>query len=245
LIPESISIVPQLSMLPFPRLVSVSGALVALVVALALIFAGRYIIRVVAFFGVGIAFASAGAAFGAVILGIVGFVIGGIFGFFLGGILSFFLLPLAVGVASGLVAYELLQAIVHLYPVSILGGLIFFFVAFFLSMKFLALATAVFGSLILLDVLEFFHFPPLVGLIIAFLMGVIGFWIQDGFESKVSQGYKFASWSRNTPPSAAVSVQGPSGSSAAPTTRRCAYCGSGVDSNEAFYCPNCGGSLGN
>ncbi|HYB03706.1 MAG TPA: hypothetical protein VED17_04545, partial [Nitrososphaerales archaeon] len=96
-------------------------------------------------------------------------------------------------------------------------------------------------------VLVFFHFPGVVALLIAILMGVIGFWVQDGFESKGRQGSKFASWSKSSPPPSAVSVNPPgpssSTSTASPTVRYCAYCGSRVDNPTAMYCPNCGASI--
>jgi zinc-ribbon domain len=210
---------------------------VALVVALALIFAGRFVIRVVAFFGVGIAFASAFAAFGAVILGGVGLVLGGIVGFFVGAILSFFLLPLAIGIATGLLAYKLMQALFHIYVLSVIIGVVLFIVGLALSMKLLALAAVIFGSLLLFDVLVYFHFPALIAILVAGLIGVIGFWAQDGFESKGQQGYKFSSWSRAAPPPTAVPVNPKSSSGG---VRYCAYCGSRIENPEAQFCPNCG-----
>ena len=220
------------------------AALVALVIALALIFAGRFVIRFIAFFGVGVAFASAAAAFGALILGIFGFVIGAIVGFLVGGVLSFFLLPLAIGVATGLLGYDLSQLFVHVYPVSVAVGVIFFLVGLLLSMRLLALASVIFGGLLLFDVLVFFHFPPLVALLIASLMGIIGFWTQDGFEQKGRQGYRFASWSRSPPPYSAVVVSSPPPSQPANgTVRRCSYCGTPIDNQVAVFCPNCGARL--
>jgi len=243
LTPGYFEFVRQLAIVTFPKLLSLGGGLVALAIALALIFAGRYIIKVIAFIGVGIAFASAAAALGAVILGILGLVLGGMVGFFIGGILSLFLLPLAIGVASGFIAYDLMQLFFHLYPVSIIVGVIFFVIGLVFSMKFLTLATATFGALLLFDVLVFFHFPPLIGLVISFLMGVIGFWTQDGFERKGPQGTKFSSWSRNPPPTSAVPVHAAAESMNA-SVRHCSYCGAAIDSKEALFCPNCGARLG-
>jgi hypothetical protein len=229
-----------------PRIASVGAALVGLVVALALIFAGRFLIRIIAFLAVGVVLGSAAAAFGATILGIFGFVFGGIIGFLVGGVLSLFLLPLAIGFATGLVVYDLSQTFVHLYPISLVLGVIFFIVGLFLSLKLLALASVVFGSLLLFRVLVFFHFVPTFAFLIAILMGVIGFWIQDGFENKGRQGYRFSSWSRGPPPPSAIPINPPASSSVSsgPTTvRYCAYCGTKVENPTALYCPNCGASL--
>jgi hypothetical protein len=231
-----------------PRIATESAALVGLVIALALIFAGRFLIRVIAFLAVGVALGSAAAAIGSTYLGIVGFVLGGVIGFFVGGFLSLFLLPLAIGFATGLVVYHLAQTLVHVYLLSVALGVIFFVVGLFLSLKLLALASVVFGGLLLFDVLVFFHFPGAIALLVAILMGVIGFWVQDGFESKGRQGSKFSSWSKSSPPPSAVSVN-PSGASSSTspsssTARYCAHCGSRVDNPTAVYCPNCGASLG-
>jgi hypothetical protein len=226
--------------LVLPRIATVGAALIALVVSLALIFAGRFVIRVIAFLAVGIAFASVAATFGAAILGVVGFVLGGIVGFFIGGVLSFFLLPLAIGIGAGVIAYDLSQMFLHAYAVSVVLGIIFFIIGLIVSMKLLALAAVIFGGLLLLDVLYYFHFPPLLALLVAILMCVIGFWVQDGFESKGRQGYKFATWSKNAPPASAVPVAPPTSG-----VRYCAYCGSRIDNPSAVFCPNCGASLGN
>ncbi len=190
----------------FPRIATVGAALVALIIALALIFAGRFLIRAIAFVGVGVAVGSAVAVAGATILGIVGFVLGGIVGFVLGGILHFFLLPLAMGIATGLVAYHLSQLFIRIIPISLVLGIAFFLIGLLLSLKLLSLASVVFGGMLLFDVLLYFHFSPLISLLVAILMGIIGFWVQDGFESKGRQGYRFSSWSEATPPPSAVSV---------------------------------------
>lgn len=232
---------------PVPRIATAGEALIALVVALALIFAGRFLIRAIAFLAVGFAFAILAATFGSTVLGVVGFVLGGIFGFIVGGVLSLFLLPLAIGLGMGLVAYRLSQLFFHIYPLSIVLGVIFFVVGLALSMKLLALASVVFGSLLLFDTLSFFHIPPLLGLLVVVLMGIIGFWVQDGFESKGQAGSKFNSWSRNAPPQSAIPVNpaSPTSSQAqAGGVRYCAYCGSRVDNPTAAFCPNCGAAFG-
>jgi zinc-ribbon domain len=222
-----------------PRLASATAAFVLMVVALGLIFAGRYIIRVIAFFAVGLVFAAATAAIGAIVLGIVGFFIGGLFGFIVGALASFVLLPLAIGFATGIMAYNLTETFVHIYALSVLVGIVIFFLAIFLSMKLLSLATAVFGSLILFNVLAFFHFPVILSAAVAALLGAIGFWTQGGFENR--QGAKFASWTRNPPPSDAVTVNSP------PQNQRaleyCPRCGTRIEKPGSDFCPNCGASL--
>ncbi|HXQ92925.1 MAG TPA: zinc ribbon domain-containing protein [Nitrososphaerales archaeon] len=224
-----------------PRIASVSSALFVLLVSLSLIFAGRFVIRIIAFFGVGIVLAAAAASVGAIILGVVGLVIGGIIGFVVGGFLSFVLLPLAIGVASGLVAYDLTQGFVHIYPISVIVGVFFFILGVLLSMKLLSLATVVFGSLLLFDSLIFFHFPLAIALIVSVLMGLVGFWVQDGFEKNHRTGHQFVGWSKRNPPASAVPIN-PS-TSTRQAVRYCSQCGSEIDNPATKFCPNCGTSL--
>jgi hypothetical protein len=249
LISEQLGLVTSLAIRNLiPRIASVSSALVVFIVALALIFAGRFVIRVIAFFGVGIVFAAAGASFGVFILGLFGLVIGGIVGFFVGGLLSFILLPLAIGVASGLVAYNLTELFVHVYFLSVIVGVVFFIVGVLLSMKLLSLATVIFGGLLLIDSLLFFHFPPLIALLVSIVMGLIGFWTQDGFEKNHRSGYQFVGWSKSSPPGSAVPINTAAASS--PSAGReavqfCPQCGTRINDPNIRFCPNCGASLNN
>jgi hypothetical protein len=207
-----------------------------------LIFAGRHIIKIIAFFGVALIFAAASAAIGAVVLGVVGFIVGGFFGFIVGGIASFVLLPLAIGFATGIVAYNLTQNLVHLSVVSAVIGVLFFVLGIFLSLKLLSLATAVFGSLVLFNVLAFFHVSPVFSAIIALALGAAGFWIQGGFGK--SQGTKFVSWSRTPPPASAVSANSRAiHANQAPAPKHCSHCGSAIENPASQFCPNCGASL--
>ncbi|MDA4111045.1 MAG: zinc-ribbon domain-containing protein [Thaumarchaeota archaeon] len=221
-----------------PRIASVTAALILFVVALALIFAGRFVIRIIALFGVGLVFAAASATIGGLVLGIVGFVIGGLFGFIVGALASFVLLPLAIGFATAIIAYNLTQSLVHIFPLSILAGVVVFIIAILASMKLLSLATVVFGSLILINVLVFFHFPAILSTLSAVLIGVVGFWIQGGFENR--QRAKFASWTRNPPPPNAVPLNS---SPSKPGADHCPRCGTKIENAGAQFCPNCGTSL--
>jgi len=227
---------------PIPRTLSFTSAVLALVVALALIFAGRYIIRGLAFIAIGFVFAAAGATFGTVILGFVGTVLGAFIGFVLGGLLSFVLLPLAIGIATGLLAFNLAQALFHVYLLSLILGIVFFCVGVVISTKLLALATAFFGSLLLFEAMIYFNVSPFIAAATAVVMGAIGFWVQGGFKSR--QAAKFVSWSRNPPPPTAVRIQSPPSAANSDSSRYCPRCGTRIESNSgAAFCPNCGASL--
>ena len=221
-----------------PRRLDLFSALVLLAISLALIFAGKQIIRVIAFIAIGLAVGAAFAAGGTLILGVVGFVIGGILGFIIGGLLSLVLLPLAIGIGIGLVAYDIMQAILHVYIFSLIVGVIFFVIGIIISLKLLALATAFFGALLLFDALLFFGVPGILALLLCIILGVIGFWVQGGFKSR--QGSKFVTWSNTPPPAGAVRVN--------PQTQSnvvyCPHCGTRIENPGATkYCPNCGGPL--
>ena len=224
-----------------PRLVSLPTALLFLVVSLGLIFAGRYVVRVIAFFGVALIFAAAAAAIGALILGILGFVAGGIFGFIVGGIASFVLLPLAIGFATGIVAYNLTQNLAHVFAFSVVIGTIIFFLGIYLSMKFLSLATATFGALILFNVLLYFRVTGLLSAGISLVLGGAGFWLQGGFGERKES--KFVSWSKVPPPASAKPVNPPRTPDRRSTAAYCPRCDSRIDNSASLYCPNCGASL--
>ena len=220
----------------FPRIASTTYALVLLLASLAMIFAGRWIIRAIAFITIGLVFGFAGATFGATILGPFGLFLGGILGFIVGGLLSLVLLPLAIGLGTGYIAYSLFQSFVHVYIFSIIVGLIFFVIGIILSSKLLALATAFLGALLLADVLIFFHVPSLIAVLAALVLGAVGFFVQGGFRNR--QRANFVSWSSASPPANAVRV----GSQRA--TQYCPHCGARIDSSDAAsFCPNCGSSL--
>jgi zinc-ribbon domain len=243
------SILSQLSRDLFPTTLTPLSAIVFLVVALALIFAGRYIVRVIAFVGVGLVFAAVGAAFGAVVLSVFGLVLGAILGFIIGGLLSLVLLPLSIGIAVGLIVYHITLAISGIYLLSLVIGVIFFIIGIALALRLLSLATAVFGAFLLFDVLAFyFHIPGLIALLVAIFFGALGFWVQGGFEHRT--GAKFVGWSSTPPPAGAVRVsRSPAKSSASVSgtsssgATYCAHCGTRIDSPTASFCPNCGASL--
>jgi hypothetical protein len=222
----------------FPSTLTLPEAMLLLAVALALIFAGRQVVRVIAFIGVGLVFAAAGAALGTIILGVFGLVAGALIGFIIGGVLSLVLLPLAMGIAIGLIAYHLLLAFTGFYLLSLVIGFVFFIVGIILSVKLLSLATAAFGAFLLLDVLTvFFSIPSWIAFITALFFGALGFWVQGGFEHK--GGTRFVGWTRSAPPASAVRVA----SSSEGTTTYCPNCGTRLSQSSASFCPNCGASL--
>ena len=228
-----------------PRGLSLVSALLLAAVSLGLIFAGKQIIRVIAFIGIGLVVGAAFASAGAVVLGIFGLVAGFVLGFVIGGLLSFVLLPLAIGIGIGLAAYRIAQVIAHVYIFSVIVGVIFFVIGIIISLKLLALATAFFGALLLFDALIFFDVPGLFAALICVVLAVVGFWVQGGFKER--RGSQFVTWSSVPPPASAVKVN--PGSSSATSSQNagvvyCAHCESRIENPSATtYCPNCGAPL--
>ncbi len=207
------------------------SAIVLFIVSLALIFAGRRIIRVIAFFAVGLVVAAIGAAALGLFLGIFGILLGGFLGFILGGILSLLLLPLAIGIGLGVIAYNLTQTLVHIPLFAFIVGAIFFIVGVILSSKLLALATAVFGALILFNVLIFFGVPSILSAPAVIVLGALGFWVQGAFSHPY--GSKFVTVRTYGPPPP------PSSGGVRQVNKHCPKCGASMPVSAGF-CPNCG-----
>jgi hypothetical protein len=137
----------------FPHIVSGIGgdvfAVILLLVALALLFAGTAVIRLLAFFVVGLAGAAFGLGLGALLLGIIGALIGGV------------------------------RDLTHSTILAVIAGLILFIAGVALAVKLMSLVTAFLGGVILYGVLLFFGASPLVAAVLSLLMFVAGFVTQE------------------------------------------------------------------
>jgi len=166
----------------FPHFISGLGgsvfALVLGVVALGLIFAGRSIIKGLAFLVVGLAGAGFGIALGGSILGIVGAAVGGVAGFLLGGLIGLLLVDVGMGLAMGYYAYLATRYLTHSLPLAVVVGIVLFFVGVAISSKLLELVTALIGGLVLYSVLVFFGLAPLDSAIVSILLAAVGFFVQ-------------------------------------------------------------------
>jgi hypothetical protein len=167
----------------FPHFISGLGgsafALVLGVVALALIFAGRSIIKGLAFLVVGLAGAGFGVAVGGSILGVVGAVIGGVAGFLLGGLIGILLVDLGMGLALGYFAYLATRYLTHSLLLAVVVGIVLFFVGVAISSKLLELVAAIIGGLVLYNVLVFFGLAPFDSAVVSILLAAAGFFVQQ------------------------------------------------------------------
>ena len=154
-----------------------------LAVSLVLIFAGRTVVKVLAFLVVGLIGASIGGELAAQYLtgtGSLGTVLGVVLGFVFGGLLGVTLVAVGIGLAIGYAAYVLTADLVSGSTVPLIVGFIFFIVGLALYNKILSFVTAVAGGLLLFDVLELYGLDPAVSVIVAGVLTVLGIWVQEG-----------------------------------------------------------------
>ena len=158
--------------------------LTMLVVALLLIFAGRTVVKVLAFLVVGLIGASIGGMLGAQYLtsiGWAGILLGALIGFIAGGLIGVLLVAVGIGLAVGYAAYLLTLDFVASTTVAIVVGVVFFIIGLALYGKILSLITALAGGLLLYDALRLYGLDPTLTTIIAVLVTLAGIWVQYGF----------------------------------------------------------------
>jgi hypothetical protein len=176
---------------PFPHFISgLGGSVFALVlglVALALIFAGREVIKGLAFLVVGLAVAAFGVATGGLLLGVVGAIVGGVAGFLVGGLIGLLLVDFGMGLALGYFAYLVTRFLTHSLILAVIVGIILFFVGIAISSKLLELVTAAVGGLVLYSVLVFFGVVPFDSAVVSLLLAVVGFFVQRSRRQKGEQ----------------------------------------------------------
>ena len=138
---------------PFGHIAGFPDSLLVLIllgISLGLMFAGRTLIKVLAFLVVGLVGATLGAALGTTYLGGIGWILGAVAGFFVGGIVGFLLLALGIGAALGYVSYVITLDIVKSSGAALVAGVVLFVVGVVLYGKILGLVSAVLGGLLFL-----------------------------------------------------------------------------------------------
>jgi len=155
--------------------------IIMLAVSLLLIFAGRKVVKVLAFLVVGLVGASIGGILGAqylASLGSLGRILGVLIGFFTGGLIWVVLVAVGIGVAAGYAAYLLTLDIVPDTSVAIVIGIVFFIVGLALYNKILSLVTAVVGGFLLYDALRLYGLNLTLSTVMAMLVALAGIWVQ-------------------------------------------------------------------
>jgi hypothetical protein len=170
-----------LPLYPFPTLpgdLSLLSIAILLGVSLALIFAGRIVIKGIAFILVGLGAALVGSSLGSLFMGTTGALLGGVLGFVAGGVLGVILLPLSIAFALGYAGYTLGGNSLSLGALSIVVAVVLFVIALVLSGKILALVSTVLGCLILFNLAILEGLDPLAATVAVFIMGAMGFIVQ-------------------------------------------------------------------
>ena len=155
--------------------------IVMLVVSLLLIFAGRKVVKALAFLVVGLIGASIGGILGAqylASLGVLGNLLGILIGFFVGGLMGIVLVALGIGVAVGYGAYLLTLDIFSSRTAALVVGIVFFIIGLALYSKILSLVTAVAGGFLLYDALRLYNLNPIVSTVLAVVVTLAGILVQ-------------------------------------------------------------------
>lgn len=181
-----------------------------LVVSLALVFAGRKVVKVFAFLLVGLIGASIGGILAAQYLmglGTLGTLLGVLAGFLLGGMIGLLLVAVGIGLAVGYGAYVLSSSFVSGTTVPLIVGFIFFIVGVALYGRILGVITALAGGLLFFDVLTLYGLGSTLSIALAVVVTLAGIWVQEGLGR------------RKTPPTAS-NVGGQQSSSSPRSARR-------------------------
>lgn len=173
---------PELVASFFPHALSGAGgfvfALILTLVALALMFAGRSVIKGLAFLAVGLVGAAFAASLGGQFLGLIGTVLGGIIGFLVGGVIGIWLVEVGMGLALGYLAYLVTRYLTGSLLLAVAVGVVLFFVGLAISGRLLELVTAALGGLVLYGVLVYFGAPSFDAGLFSLVMAVAGFCVQ-------------------------------------------------------------------
>jgi len=151
-----------------------------LVVSLLLIFAGRKVIKALAFLVVGLIGSSIGGMFAAhylTSLGSFGTVLGVLIGFVAGGLIGLLLVRVGIGLAVAYAAYLVTVDIVSSTVAAFVVGFVFFVVRWILYNKILSLVTALAGGFLLYDALRLYGLNPTISTILAVLVTLAGIWV--------------------------------------------------------------------
>ncbi len=146
--------------------------------SLVLIFAGRTLVKVVAFVVVGIAGAAFGGTLATQYLAPSWQLVGMILGFVVGGLLGVALIALGIGFAVGYASYVFALDFALGPTVALISGVVFFIVGLALSGRILTVGTAIVGGLLLFDVLTHYGFGSTMATLVAAALTLVGLWVQ-------------------------------------------------------------------
>jgi hypothetical protein len=152
-------------------------ALLLVVLALVLVFAGRRLLKLLAFLAAGSVGFWLGGLLAAQFAGPFALV-AGIVGFVVLGLLGVLLVEFAIAIALGYVGYYLVGAFVGPSIVAIAVGIVCFAVALILRNKILSVVSAFLGGALLFEGLVIFGIFPLLAGAVALVVAIVGAWYQ-------------------------------------------------------------------
>jgi hypothetical protein len=161
--------------------------LALLVVSLVLAFAGRSVVKVIAFLVVGLIGASIGGMLFAQYLsglGSLATLLGALIGFLLGGLIGVLLVAVGIGVAIGYGAYLLTASFVSGTLIPLIVGFVFFIIGVAFYGKILGFITAIAGGLLFFDVLRIYGLDSTLSIVLAAGLTVAGIWVQEGLGKR-------------------------------------------------------------
>lgn len=183
---NNLSIPNQLA--PFASIVPAWVLLLStLVVALVLLFAGRTVVKVVAFLVVGVVGASIGGMLAAEFLtgaGALGTLLGIILGFLVGGLAGVVLIALGIGLAIGYAAYILTATLVQGSLIPLAVGFVLFIVGLAFYDRVVSIVTSLAGGLLLFDVLLMYGMGPAFSTVAAVGATIAGIMVQEGLTRR-------------------------------------------------------------
>jgi hypothetical protein len=148
-----------------------------LVLGIALLFAGKSLVKAIVFIVAGLFGALIGASIGAA-LGPLGIVLGAIGGFIVAGLLGYFLLHVGIGLGLGFLAFATTRSYTGGLIIPLVIAVVFFVIGVILTDQILELATALLGGFLIYEVAILFNVPDLIAVLGAGVLVVLGFWVQ-------------------------------------------------------------------
>lgn len=153
-----------------------------LIVSMILIFAGRTVVKAVAFLVVGLIGASIGGTLAAQYLvgsGNLGTLLGFLLGFAIGGLVGVLLVSVGIGLAIGYGAYVLATTFVSGATIPLVVGIAFFIIGVAFYNRILSLVTAVAGGILFFDVLQLYGLDSTLAIVLAAGATLAGIWVQE------------------------------------------------------------------
>ena len=175
------------------HLTGLSGtALLVLLIAfsLALAFAGRRLVKALAFITGGLVVGSIGVSLASSYLagmGNLGALIGGVLGFLVGGFIGLALVYFGIGIGIGYFGYIIAASFVSNSLIPIAAGIVLFLLGIFLANKILSVATSVLGGILMFEVVSSLGAGDVLSLILALGVALFGIWVQTRQKGQYSQ----------------------------------------------------------